>query len=271
MRKLTEIPFNTAKTILLISILVLLAAGCVNDDSDNSDPRTEGLYLWGEFALSQSAGAVYGHTTRPLTEYSSFRIVFSTPPPRDPEEGSLTMMLLREVDGEIQGAPCGPEAKYDPALDIFRGNFAPTAPGEWILQLAWNGLEEPGESYLALDVRQTQPYSRVLLHGTGFDREVIAWVAPKNPVIGLQPFRIRAWQTVSGMLLYQPDSLLNFGIKVEQTSISQPGSGNEPPHTVDGGLYEGVVNFSEPGGWSVTLLETSAEPPDSLVTFFFTL
>ena len=76
---------------------------------------------------------------------------------------------------------------------------------------------------------------------------------------------------MSGVLLYQPDSLLSLGINVEQTSISQPGSGNEMPHSVGNGFYEGVVNFAEPGGWSVTLLETGVDPPDSLVTFFFTL
>jgi hypothetical protein len=89
--------------------------------------------------------------------------------------------------------------------------------------------------------------------------------------IGLQPFSIIVWISSSGLLEYVPSEDQNLKFEAIQVSSLQASSGNiSPVHSMNG-IYNGEINFSEPGDWEVSFFDKEFDPPELIVSFMFSL
>ncbi|MDP8205812.1 MAG: hypothetical protein P9L92_04035 [Candidatus Electryonea clarkiae] len=265
-----NIPVSYISIIILGFLLAgILSCGCEEENEATEDSRTVGWNLWESFFLGNATGGVYGLQNNAFTQYQDIRIVFDDLTPGDPLEEELQLTFCRQSDNLVIGAPCSNILHYDTENDIFEGFLAPPVDGEWKLEMNWAGDVIYHRSYITINVQPVNPYPRVLESITGLNREIFAWIEPVAPGIGLQEFKIMAWHQANGILHYEPDSMMILSLRVYQVSTARPSAGNIDPQHIGDGMYEGTVNFDQPGDWGATLLNMETEPEDTLVTFLF--
>lgn len=254
----------------------MVGHGSTTDASSDHGPHTaEATTASREFEAEVDGYHVHLIAQEPLhAGYNLLRVHLTAPNGQPVDNAEVTWQpMMTMLDGNHHSSPVeGPDQE---APGMYRGAVAfsmPSGPdlGSWSLVV---GFSDPAngsrhETTFEVDVAPSKLHGSFMAPG---DRKVfLAVVAPTTPVVGKQPFEVLAFEK-KGMMEWPTLDDLTLEITPEMPTMGHGSPGNVHPTPLGNGHYQGLVNFTMAGPWTVTVAVKRGDQVLGEVVFEYTV
>lgn len=204
--------------------------------------------------------------------YNALRVHLTAPSGQPVENAEVTWQpMMTMLDGNHHSSPA--EGPVQEAPGMYRGAVAFSMPdgpdlGSWFLAVAFTDPATGGrhEATFDVDVASSKLHGSFMAPG---DRKVfLAVVSPTTPTVGKQPFEVLAFEK-KGMMEWPPLDDLVLEITPEMPTMGHGSPGNVHPTAQGNGHYQGTVNFTMAGPWTVTVVAKQGDAVLGQVVFEF--